>query len=1183
MAALLSIIPIQALSIELDLSFDAGARADGDIHAIAQLDDGRIIVAGEFTTIDDVPRPYVARLHPDGAVDFSFNLRIGPSSSVFAVVLQEDGGIVIGGLFTSVGGVARPYLARLLGDGSFDSKFNTNSFFNGAVRALALQPDGRILVGGEFTDVGGRSRNRIARLLADGTLDETFDPGEGANGTLRALALQPDGKVIIGGRFTAYGGTDRGRVARVLETGALDPDFDSGTGADRQVRALGLLPDGRIYVGGEFEIFNGTNRSSIARLFPNGGLDLGFEPEDMASDEVQTLAVEPDGHVWIGGMFQSVGGQFGPWLAHLNASGSAAPEVTTVLSENLPGDEVHALLRQRDGLMIVAGEFRKVNSFTRQRLARLIPSETPALVRIQSSGTITGNATEGSQLLFSIERVGPTGTQISVEYSTVDGTAKSGLDYASQSGIATFAPGEVRKEIAISLLPDLVFDPGEVFTLELRSPQRAQLGVPSVARAEIVEASPVIQFTSGSYACAEAPHFQTTENQPMWIGVRRENLADFPNLVSSVQYEITPGTAVHGQDFLGALQGTLEFPTGVRDLYIPLTLVNDGLPEPAKTLSVRLVSANGAVLNTSNVTTVTILDDDGPVTWGAPRWTVSERRASAEVEIRRNDNGPTAITVGYEVTSGSANAGEDFVAAAGSVTFEPLERSKTVTVSPLDDCRIEPDEAVSLTLVSVQGGSALSDEREAVLVLLDNERAGTFDPEFEIGTELGHQLNAPLALDKAGRVLVANARRSSSAEGEIIRFLPDWRIDEGFVATNWPYRPAAGFFASSVVVEQLRVQPDGSIVTAFRRDFFGPDDQRSSNHVVRFLANGSLDEAFRVDDRVVYPPGVWLAGGSIHIETQSDGRILATGSAKDSSGGVISSGLVRLQPDGSLDDSFRADLSVPFVWDNPQIAALKVMSDGRVVLSGRFLLGGTNFSGVLRLTQSGDFDPSFVPAPCQYRALNGSFVASMPSSLVVQRDGRIVLGGDFARVSGSSRRGLARLLDDGTVDSDFDPVVGVNEDTDATVNQVFLDERERIIATGPLASALAGPTQKMIRLLPTGTVDPQFRMNDVALLPSLVEVLLLPDHKLLTGWAYEGLRLVNGDPSPRISVNRMPGGGLTFSTSTIAGDSYSLERSADFKLWIELEKKIAAECAMDFQVPSVSATSFYRVVRRPTP
>ena len=122
---------------------------------------------------------------------------------------------------------------------------------NYAVLALALQPDGKLLIGGGFTAYNGTPRNHIARLNADGSLDASFNPGSGANFEVHALALQSDGKVLIGGTFTSYNGTPRNRIARLNADGSLDASFNPGTGADTSVRALALQPDGKLLIGGE--------------------------------------------------------------------------------------------------------------------------------------------------------------------------------------------------------------------------------------------------------------------------------------------------------------------------------------------------------------------------------------------------------------------------------------------------------------------------------------------------------------------------------------------------------------------------------------------------------------------------------------------------------------------------------------------------------------------------------------------------------------------------------------------------------------------------------------------------------------------------------------------------------------------------------------------------------------------
>jgi len=113
-----------------------------------------------------------------------------------------------------------------------------------------VQPDGKILVAGEFTDSNGTGRNRITRLNADGSLDTGFDPGTGADGIVRSVTLRPDGRIIVGGSFSSMNGIPRTRLARLEPNGTLATTFDPGTGANSTVRSIALQADGKIILGG---------------------------------------------------------------------------------------------------------------------------------------------------------------------------------------------------------------------------------------------------------------------------------------------------------------------------------------------------------------------------------------------------------------------------------------------------------------------------------------------------------------------------------------------------------------------------------------------------------------------------------------------------------------------------------------------------------------------------------------------------------------------------------------------------------------------------------------------------------------------------------------------------------------------------------------------------------------------
>src|SRR5204862_3149330 len=125
---------------------------------------------------------------------------------------------------------------------------------------MVLQPDGKILIGGIFSTFNGSARNRIARLNSNGTLDTGFNPGTGTNNFVYTMALQPDGRIVIAGNFTNYNGTTRYRIARINSDGTLDTSFDGGTEANGDISAVRLQPDGRILMAGDFTSYNGTGR-----------------------------------------------------------------------------------------------------------------------------------------------------------------------------------------------------------------------------------------------------------------------------------------------------------------------------------------------------------------------------------------------------------------------------------------------------------------------------------------------------------------------------------------------------------------------------------------------------------------------------------------------------------------------------------------------------------------------------------------------------------------------------------------------------------------------------------------------------------------------------------------------------------------------------------------------------------
>ncbi|MFO7743462.1 MAG: S8 family serine peptidase [Anaerolineae bacterium] len=284
----------------------------------------------------------------------------GPDDTVAALAVQADGRILIGGYFTQVNGVERNHIARLNADGSLDTSFNPSA--NGRVDALAVQPDGKILVGGAFNQMSGEARNRIARLDSDGNLDTAFDPG--ADAYINAMVVQPDGKILVAGPFTELDGVTIQRLARLDPDGTLDASFNPD--ANDVVWTLAVQADGKILIGGRFSEVNGRTRERIARLHPDGSVDEYFKP-DVVGVSVMALAVQADGGILMGGTFKEVNETKQIGIARLSPDGDLDGDFLP----DVVGDYVSTLAVQVDGKILVGGQFTEIGGGSSNNIGRL--------------------------------------------------------------------------------------------------------------------------------------------------------------------------------------------------------------------------------------------------------------------------------------------------------------------------------------------------------------------------------------------------------------------------------------------------------------------------------------------------------------------------------------------------------------------------------------------------------------------------------------------------------------------------------------------------------------------------------------------------------------------------------------------------------------------------------------------
>lgn len=436
---------------------------NGSVDIVIELDSGQILIAGTFTQVEGVNRGRIARLNTDGSLDTTFDPQAG--GAIAAMLVQPDGKIVIAGSFTDVGGEPRNRVARLNEDGTVDMAFDPN--VSSSVLALALEDDGQILIGGTFSTVSAdlTARSRIARLNMDGTLDATFDPD--ADNTVYAIEVQSDGKILVGGTFSDVGSGGIELLARLNANGTADTGFDPDV-AGSLIRTIAVETDGGVLFGGTFASVGGASIDNVARVSSSGTVDVGFAPDP--NGVVRDIFVQQDGGVLIAGEFSTFGGQMIGRLGKVlstdvvdtsfnpNLNGNclsvfeqsdgkilAAGAFTTAGAGDIPRDRVarftadgsleqnfdpgaddtvYSLAIQADGQVLVGGSFTMIGGEARNRAARLSPSG--------EVDTFFNPNADAEVFAFGLDNNG--GVIVGGAFTDLDGTARNRLARFSSLG-----------------------------------------------------------------------------------------------------------------------------------------------------------------------------------------------------------------------------------------------------------------------------------------------------------------------------------------------------------------------------------------------------------------------------------------------------------------------------------------------------------------------------------------------------------------------------------------------------------------------------------------------------------------------------------------------------------------------------------------------------------------------------
>ncbi len=734
-------------SLDTSFNPGPGADSSVNAIAEAFVNGVRMLyVGGSFNYISGASSPNLARLTGQtiggvnsGALDTSFAPGSGPNAAVFAIAVYPAnsplaGKVLIGGAFTNVNSFTLNHIARLNGDGSVDTNFDLNLGANDTVRAITIQIDGGILIGGDFTSVNGTNQNHIARLNSDGTLDTNFvvNVGAGVNYTVQAIAVQADNRIVLGGQFTSDNGVTRNRITRLLPGGAVDAAINFGDGANGTIDALVIQPaDQLLVIGGGFTQYDDQPYAHIARIY--GGSVTGSGLLQFTSPAYQVDETGGQALITVG----RTGGTSGP---NTNGTGNivvyfSTTDGTAVAGTNYAGVTNYAL-------SFPPGEVLQTAVVPVMHDGRVTPNLTvnlaitnatyPAGIGAQPSAVLTiinddaavsfSNATylvsKNDPTGFApinIIRIGTTNGTCSVNFiTTTNGTAVPGVDFIPTNATVTFNPGDSLQQVQVPIINNGLPEVNQTVVFSLTNAVNAAIFSPSNATLTIqntVVAPGQLCFSAASYTASEGAVGAV-------ITVVRTNGTSGS---VSVAYNTVPGTALPGVNYT-TTSGTLTFNDGDTVKTFAVPLVDNNLVQGTVQLSLVLSNpSGGAGLIAPTNATLNILDNDVGFNFATNFLYFSETNAYASISVQCLGSPTNTVSVQYATANGTATNGINYTSAFGTLTFTVGETLQSILVPLIHDTNVTGDLTFFVNLSSPTNGTLLAAPSNAVVVVQDAE------------------------------------------------------------------------------------------------------------------------------------------------------------------------------------------------------------------------------------------------------------------------------------------------------------------------------------------------------------------------------------------------------------------------------------------------------------------------------
>jgi len=685
-----------------DNGFAVGAN--GPVQAVVCQTDGNVLIGGTFSSADGLTRNNIARFMTNGFLDTTFNPGSGANGTVYSIAEAFVNGareIYVGGAFSAISSGSGNTLgtsfgiARLNNDGSLDTGFNVGSGVDGTVDALAVYPTNspladEIIIGGSFVHYNGVIVNGLARLNPNGSLDNTFNTGTAAtNGSVNAIAIQLDGRIVVGGNFGAFNGISAGNIIRLNTDGSTDTNFAANVvqGANNGVNGIVLQPDNRILVVGQFTDFNGVIRNGVTRLLATGATDPTINFGTGANAAVDAALVQTStGIITLGGAFTAY-------------NGSPVGHIIQIYGLSMTGSGVF--------------EFNAGN---------YVVTETGivAPITILRTGGTAGTNADGTGDVF---------VNFSTDTNFVAGTSNDtaivNVNYLPLSASVDFPAGESVETVNVPVLDDLNDVSASQWTVTMHlanpTPPATLLGPQSQSNAVL---SIQNVNTAVNFASASTTVFENVPNGVANIDILRQGNT---NGFSSVEFLTSTNstTGIPGTDYFPTNE-TITFNPGVADVQAQVLIISNAAL--AKTVGMILTNIGSTPFIFAPSNAILAIENNvgppGELYFGSTNYTFNESAGSATVTVQRTNGFTGDVSANFNTLDGTAVAGINYITNGASVQVRRNTSSGTITISFLTNNPPQAPVTFTIGLSAPGGGAVLIPPTNTQVTIVDDLKTG---------------------------------------------------------------------------------------------------------------------------------------------------------------------------------------------------------------------------------------------------------------------------------------------------------------------------------------------------------------------------------------------------------------------------------------------------------------------------